>query len=247
MTSFDNHSENFKEVAFALDDLSKSWKIDPVIRDVHLGRRTDIRDYILRVNQVTFHIPYLSEISKFLIWGCLWPECHNCCNRQGRLPLTTSDIKNISENLGYGRSSEFLDKETYIATWNNPSSDDGEGAQLITTLTMINLKRKQSETIQDNGKPLACRFLDDTGACSLHPLKPGVCSLYPFFSWSENDNNRVSIHAAFQLTGDCPGYLLSSDIQDMIPGFTKYSEIIYDYTMKMNSTLRQGFARIDFS
>ena len=107
MTSLDNHSENFKEVASALDDLSKSWKIDPIIRDIHLGRRTDIRDYILRVNQVTFHIPYLSEISKFLIWGCLWPECHNCCNRQGRLPLTSSDIKNISENLGYGRILNF--------------------------------------------------------------------------------------------------------------------------------------------
>jgi Fe-S-cluster containining protein len=112
---------------------------------------------------------------------------------------------------------------------------------------MINLKRKPTETETENGKPLPCRFLDDAGACTLHPSKPGVCYLYPFYSWSENYKNRISIHASFQLTGDCPGYLLTDSVDDMMPGLEKYSKIIYDYTMEMNSTIRQGFARVDFS
>ncbi|HET6589722.1 MAG TPA: YkgJ family cysteine cluster protein [Candidatus Nitrosocosmicus sp.] len=247
MTSIENQNEKFNEVYSALDNLSKSWKIDPIIRDIHLGRRHDLQDFTIKINQVTFHIPYLSEISKYMIWDCLWPECHNCCNRQGRLPLTTSDISEISENLGYIHRSEFLRNETYVATWENYSADEEAGIPLITTLSMINLKRKPTETETENGKPLPCRFLDDAGACTLHPSKPGVCYLYPFYSWSENYKNRISIHASFQLTGDCPGYLLTDSVDDMMHGLEKYSKIIYDYTMKMNSTIRQGFARVDFS
>lgn len=247
MTSIENQNEKINEVYLALDNLSKSWKIDPIIRDIHLGGRHDIQDFSLKINQVTFHIPYLSEISKYMIWDCLWPKCHNCCNRQGRLPLTTTDITSISETLGYKCSSEFIKNETYVATWENYSAEGEGGIPLITTLSMINLKRKPTETETENGKPLSCRFLNDTGSCTLHPSKPGVCWLYPFFSWSENDKNQVSIHASFQLTGDCPGYLLTNDIEDMIPVLEKYSDIIYDYTMKMNSSIRQGFARVDFS
>lgn len=246
MTSSEDQDERFNEVSSALATLSKSWNIDPIIRDIHLGRRSDLQDFSVKVNQVTFHIPYISEISQYLVWDCLWPDCHNCCNRQGRLPLTERDIDVISKQLGYPRGSEFLKKETYVATWDSHSSNT-EGIPLITTLSMINLKRENAETENDNGSPISCRFLNEAGTCTLHPSKPGVCWLYPFFSWSENEKNRVSIHASFQLTGDCPGFSLTSDIERMMPGFVKYSKIIYDYTMKMNSTIRNGFARIDFS
>ena len=81
--------------------LSKKWTIDPIVRDLHLGKRTDLQDYTIRINQVTFHIPYFNNLLFFLLWRCLWPDCHNCCIRQGRLPLTLMIYTKISKNLGY--------------------------------------------------------------------------------------------------------------------------------------------------
>ena len=149
------------EVLLALENLSKNWKIDPVVRDIHLGLRADVNDYLLKVNQVIYHIPFLSETSDFLVWNCLWPDCHNCCEKQGRLPLTCKDVSLISKDLGYSNRTDFLKKETYITTWENTAaSSSRQGSQIITTLTMVNLKRKQNEVEEDNGKPITCRFFE---------------------------------------------------------------------------------------
>jgi len=241
-----SHGEEEKvdDISSALDDLSKKWKIDPIVRDVHLGKRTDIQDYTIRINKVTYHIPFLSTSSLFLLWDCLWPDCHNCCDKQGRLPLTSKDIATISKHLGYDSQPSFLRNETYAATWDNDSASDSN-SHVITTLTMLNLKRRQSENEADNGHPISCRFLNECGACQLHPNKPGVCWLYPFFSWSQNEKNLVSVHTSFQLTGDCPGFYLSKNLDDIMPILVKYSEIIYNYTMNINTTIREGFGRID--
>ena len=241
-----SHGEEEKvdDVSSALDDLSKKWEIDPIVRDVHLGKRTDIQDYTIRINKVTYHIPFLSKSSLFLLWDCLWPDCHNCCDKQGRLPLTSRDIATISKHLGYDSQPSFLRNETYVATWDNDSASDSN-SHVITTLTMLNLKRRQSENEADNGHPITCRFLNECGACQLHPNKPGVCWLYPFFSWSQNEKNLVSVHTSFQLTGDCPGFYLSKNLDDIMPILVKYSEIIYNYTMNVNTTIREGFGKID--
>lgn len=245
MTSYNEKDKKVSDVSSALDDLAIKWNIDPIIRDIHLGKRSDMHDYSIKVNKVTFHIPYLSDLSSFLLWTCLWPECHNCCNKQGRLPLTSDDISKISRHLKYKSRSNFLRDETYVGSWTNDSTTSSNNSQIITTLTMVNLKRKKLENESDNGISLTCRFLDESGSCTLHPDKPGVCWIYPFFSWSQNENNRVSVHASFQLTGDCPGFFLSNNIQDIMPDLIKYSEIIYNYTMNVNTTIREGFGRID--
>lgn len=235
------------ELLQALENLSKNWKIDPIVRDIHLGLRSGIKDYHLKINQVTFHIPYLPETSDFLVWNCLWPDCHNCCEKQGRLPLTFKDVSTISKDLGYSTPVDFLKKETYITTWENAAPSTQKGSQLITTLTMVNLRRKDNEEEKDNGKPIKCRFLREGGSCSINSSKPGVCWLYPFYSWSHNDKNRLSIHASYQLTGDCPGFSLTKSLDDYIPLLTRYAEIIYSYAMNVNTTIRKGFARIDLT
>jgi Fe-S-cluster containining protein len=247
MTPTDRESEKSDEVLIALENLSKKWPIDPIVRDVHLGLRSDIQDYLLKLNQVTYHIPYLSETADFVVWNCLWPDCHNCCEKQGRLPLTSKDLSVISKDLGYPNRTSFLRKETYVATWESTAAATTQESQLITTLTMINLKRTQTEGEADNGRQIACRFLDKNGSCSINSSKPGVCSLYPFFSWSQNENNRLSVHASYQLTGDCPGFYLTKTLDDYIPILKNYSEIIYNYTMNVNTTLRESFARIDIT
>ena len=134
MTSIARESHKSEEVLIALENLSKKWTIDPIIRDVHLGLRSDLQTYLLKLNQVTYHIPYLSETSDFVVWNCLWPDCHNCCEKQGRLPLTFKDVSTISKDLGYSTPVDFLKKETYITTWENAAPSTQKGSQLITTL-----------------------------------------------------------------------------------------------------------------
>lgn len=247
MSFYSPYVNNYIDISCSLDTLSKKWCIDPIIRDLHLGKRTDVQDYPIKVNQVTFHIPYLTDPSLFLLWGCLWPDCHNCCNKQGRLPLTCDDMEKISKELGYANKSSFLKNETYIASWNNNTESNSQNSQIITTLTMVNLKRKNNENENDDGTPISCRFLNDKGSCTIHPSKPGVCWLYPFFSWSQYENNCVSIHASYQLTGDCPGFSLSSDIGNMSSCLDEYSRKIYAYNMNVNTTVREGYGCIDIA
>ena len=50
--------EKVNDVSSALDELSKKWRIDSVVRDVHLRKRKDIQDYSIKINQVTYHLPF---------------------------------------------------------------------------------------------------------------------------------------------------------------------------------------------
>ena len=85
----------------SLDLLARKWKIDPKLYDLQTGMRDDVVDRPVKVGSVIFHIPVLSKDDVYVLWKCLWPDCHNCCERQGRLPLTRDDIKIISKKRGY--------------------------------------------------------------------------------------------------------------------------------------------------
>lgn len=206
-----------------------------------LGRITSVSDYPVKVRDVIFHIPYLTDEKKFILWKCFWPDCHNCCDRQGRLPLTSDDLITIGKGLKYQKTSDFIKNETLIATWREagPTSTD-------TIMTSINLKRKPDETEADDGTHISCRFLDKEGACSIHPDRPGVCYLYPFSTWLENDNGRARVHSTFQFTGDCPGFYLSDTLDPMKDVLKEYSVTIYDYNMKYTRTTREGFSLTSF-
>ena len=220
------------EIQEALALLEKDWEIDPTLKKFILG---GIRssDYTHAAGNVTFHIPYLIDHNKYILWKCYWPDCHNCCDRQGRLPLTTDDLITIKSNLGYSKLSEFIKKETVTATWQEPSAK--------ATITGINLKRKDDETEHDDGTHIPCRFLDDAGSCTMHPARPGVCYLYPFTTWLESHGGSARIQATYQFTGDCPGFYLSDDVQPMKDILDEYSGIIEDYTVRHARTIREGF------
>lgn len=231
-----------KEIEESITLLEKDWEIDPLLHDFMLGKYTDVSDYPIKVKNVIFHVPYLTKEKKFILWKCYWPDCHNCCNRQGRLPLTSDDIITIGKGLKYQKTSDFLKNETLIATW----QEQGPSGQ-VTTMTNINLKRKDDETIDDDGTHISCRFLDNKGFCSLHPQRPGVCYLYPFSTWLVNENGTARVHATFQFTGDCPGFYLAETIDSMKEVLKEYSEIVYDYNMKSNRTARESFGHVTFS
>ncbi|MBI3841896.1 MAG: YkgJ family cysteine cluster protein, partial [Thaumarchaeota archaeon] len=154
------------------------------------------------------------------------------------------DLVTISTRLKYQKVSDFIKNETNIATW----QEKGSSGNSTTTMTMINLKRKKGESIEEDGTHISCRFLDEKGYCGLHPARPGVCFLYPFSSWLENERGRARVHATFQFTGDCPGFYLSKSIDTMKEILLEYSKIIYDYNMSSNRTTREnfGFVTIGF-
>jgi Fe-S-cluster containining protein len=232
---------NSNAIQASLDRLSKKWKIDPKVYDLHIGRRNDVISTSLNVGGVIFHIPTLTNDNLYVLWKCLWPECHNCCERQGRLPLTKDDIEVIARKMGYNSKAEFIHNETRISSW----QEQGPFDNVITTLTMISLKRKVDEREEHDGNPLRCRFLDEKGYCGIHPEKPGVCWLYPFASWVESDKGRPVVHATFQFTGDCPGFYASKSLDDMMPTLKEYSTKIYEYNMSVSRTTRENYGFIN--
>ena len=233
---------SFNEIQKSLELLKKDWDIDPIIHDFVLGKIKTVSDFTLKVDAVVFHIPFLPEVGKYILWKCYWPDCHNCCNRQGRLPLTSDDLIQIGIGLKYKKTSEFIHNETLIATHEEPTPSGG-----ISVMTNINLKRKEDETEEDDGTHIKCRFLDDEGACGIHPDRPGVCYLYPFSTWAQNDNGRARVHATFQFTGDCPGFYLDDSLDSMKEILEEYSTTIYDYNMKSNRTLKDGFGSLSMN
>ncbi len=230
-----------KEIAESLTLLEKNWDIDPVLKDFELGKISDVADYPVRVKNVLFHIPFLLKEKKYILWKCYWPDCHNCCDRQGRLPLTSDDLIIIGAGMKYQKTSDFIKNETVTVTWSEAGPTDQS-----TTMTTINLKRKKDETPEDDGTHISCRFLDEKGGCSIHPSRPGVCYLYPFSTWLENEKGNARVHASFQFTGDCPGFYLEDTIDPMKDVLDEYSDIVYDYNMKSNRTLREGFGSVNF-
>jgi len=227
------------EIEKSLNLLEKDWDIDPLLRDFMLGKVQDVGDFAKQVKDVVFHIPFLIKEKKYILWKCYWPDCHNCCERQGRLPLTSDDLITIGKGMKYQTTSDFIKNETLTVTW----SESGPSGQ-ATTMTSINLKRKKDETEADDGTHISCRFLDEEGGCSIHPTRPGVCYLYPFSTWLENEKGNARVHATFQFTGDCPGFYLAENIDPMKQVLDDYSTFIYDYNMKSNRTMREGFGSV---
>jgi Fe-S-cluster containining protein len=227
------------EIEESLNLLQKNWDIDPILRQFMLGKISNVSDFSIKVKDVIFHIPYLNSEKKYILWKCYWPDCHNCCDRQGRLPLTSDDLIIIGKGLKYQKTSDFIKNETLTVTY----QEQGPSGQ-STTMTTINLKRKDGETEQDDGTHISCRFLDEEGGCSMHPDRPGVCYLYPFSTWLENEKGLARIHASFQFTGDCPGFYLSENLDEMKEELKEYSKIISQYNMSSSRTNRENFGSI---
>jgi uncharacterized protein len=226
----------------SLELLAKNWSIDPQIYDLQLGNRKDVYDTTLTVDKVTYHIPTLATDKLFVLWRCLWPDCHNCCDRQGRLPLTIDDVHVITRKMGYRLESDFLKNETKISSWD----EKDEKGRPSTLFTMLSLKRKEDESDREDGTPIRCRFLSKEGNCGLQPEKPGVCWLYPFASWINIENNVPVVHATFQFTGDCPGFYLSDSLDQMTPVLNEYAKTIYNYNMAIRRTIRNNYGLINF-
>ena len=144
--------------------------------------------------------------------------------------------------MKYQKTSDFVKEETLVATHDEPTPSGG-----LSVMTNVSLKRKIDETEDDDGTHISCRFLDGEGGCGIHPTRPGVCYMYPFSTWAQNEIGRARVHATFQFTGDCPGFYLSESLDSMKDVLDDYSTTIYDYNMKSSRTLKDGFGSLSMS
>jgi uncharacterized protein len=238
--AYNNNSlkSNSRFIKSTLELLSRKWKIPKEIYDLHLGEREDLDDTVVDIDGVKFHIPTLTRDGLFVLWRCLWPDCSNCCNRSNVIPLTIYDVENLSKRLGYYSKTDFIKKETIISSWAQKESY----GRFNSIRTHISLKRKRTEKERDEGKRIKCRFLN-SGGCGIHSSKPGVCWMYPFVPYLENDSNgRSVVHAQFQFTGDCPGFYVEKSLDHIMPTLKEYSKKIYDYTMAYIRTQRENYS-----
>ena len=108
--------DNTSSVKDSLDRISKKWTIEQQVYDLHLGNRDDVTDFAVNIDGVVFHIPTLSRDNLYVLWKCLWPDCHNCSDRQGRLPLTVDIIPQDckKDGLWSNRKANLSRNETVI-------------------------------------------------------------------------------------------------------------------------------------
>lgn len=105
-----------------------------------------------------------------LRFKCL-PGCTNCCRVQGWVYVTEEDVRNASAYL-------------------NLSQEEFEARYVVRSRYTVRLRKP---------KGAQCHFLKDTG-CSIHPVKPAQCRLFPF--WPELVEDRDNWNEAGQ---NCPG------------------------------------------
>lgn len=221
----------------ALDELAQKWDIPTEISDIHMGRRDDLTEKIVQVGEVYFHIPFLEKQQLYVLWKCFWPDCHNCCDKPVRLPMTENDIELMRNKLGYKTKSDFIKNETTVITFQDKTISD-----VLITHSMLSMKRKKDETPEDDGKKIPCRFLV-SGGCGIHPDKPGVCWMFPFLPWRQTGDKwwKTESHAKFVFTGACPGFYLEKSLDPIMPTLQDYSKKIYDYLISCHSSERNNY------
>ena len=98
--------------------------------------------------------------------------CGECCYGEGGINIDEKEIKRISDFLGISEKA-LLDQYCY--------SRNG----------------KMSIKTGSNG---FCIFFDKKTSCKIHPVKPAICSLWPFFP------ALIKFRSAWKLAQEaCPG------------------------------------------
>lgn len=102
--------------------------------------------------------------------------CHDCCCKMGEsILLDPYDVYRLEVALGQ-TFAQLLEKHLELHV------QDG--------VILPNLKME--------GRQERCTFLNETGRCSIHPYRPGICRLFPLGRYYEGDSFRY-----FLQTGEC--------------------------------------------
>lgn len=98
--------------------------------------------------------------------------CGTCCSGEGGITFQEHELQNISAHLG-------MDPKSFISLY----CEQRNGRISIKT-----------------GLHGSCVFYGDGGKCRIHPVKPRVCSLWPFYSAIVRDRDNWETAKAA-----CPG------------------------------------------
>ena len=98
-------------VKHSLELLSKRWRIDPQISDLHLGKRNDVVDTALQ----DFMFRHWQIITSTYCGGVCGQIVTIVASGKERLPLTKDDIEIIAKKMGYLSKAEFIRTETRIS------------------------------------------------------------------------------------------------------------------------------------
>jgi len=115
--------------------------------------------------------------------------CGTCCYGKGGIVVEKDDIERISNFLG-------ISSESFIAEY------------------CENRNSKTSIRTETGG---ACVFFHKEKMCLIHPVKPAVCSLWPFFSANVSDKFN------WDMAKDaCPGINPDCTFEDFVKQSKKY-------------------------
>jgi Fe-S-cluster containining protein len=148
----------------------------------------------------------------------------------------------LSKHFGYGSLEEFRAKECVPVEFKFP----GNAPMTITTASGWGLKRTKEETSEDasNGKPLQCRFLTADNRCSIYPVRPSPCRIYPYDVLYKTDPKMphgMDIHATYVTQNDveCKGFITKETIPMWL--LNEPAQAITRHLVEMQETVKQGF------
>ncbi len=125
--------------------------------------------------------------------------CGNCCTGEGGIIVTIEEIKRISSYL------------------------DVEEREFIEKFLTKTPEEKYSIKIGEKGY---CIFFDPHVGCTIHKVKPDICTAWPFFRGNLEDENSFLMAKEY-----CPG--ICRDIE-----FNKFREVGYKF-LKENGLVKK--------
>lgn len=162
--------------------------------------------YPVRVLGVTFRIPRSTD-GRLLLHRCA--GCGGCCRPPflKRLLLTYADMILLSKHLGYSSLDEFMKNECLKVEFKQHGGPSGGNPLLVTTVSGWCLKRTEDERPEDSasGKPLWCRFLSADNICTIYPVRPSPCRIWPYDVRALN--KEINAFYSPQNDVQCQGFL----------------------------------------
>lgn len=159
-----------------------------------------------------------------------------------RLLLTCADMVRFSKHFGYSSLEEFRTKECVKAEIRFL----GNTPMTAITASGWSLKRSNEETSEDasNGKPLQCRFLTADNHCSIYPVRPSPCRIYPYHVTYKLDPKMpvgMDIYATYVTQDDvkCQGFIEKRTIPRWL--LKQPAREITRHLVEMQETVEKGF------
>lgn len=195
----------------------------------------DMTSLDVKVGGVYFRLPKLAD-GRLLLFKCL-PNCGNCCRNTDRLPLTYGDIERLAAKMDK-TVEEFMDTEC------NPvelEKDAVNWAQQFKTKTrLITLKRSVDEKPENDGEHIPCRFLNKSEKCTIYPVRPLACRIFPFTNYGVGERGLTIGFMTGPESKICPGFYLSKNFKQMRGVMEEEAQVMQHFFKEWKESTQRG-------